>query len=574
VTAAYDQTCFDLGICDDADPNDVLDPDAGRPCSPQRECRHGTAVAAVAARHTAPQGVAPDAGVYAIRVFNPTGTQADLVDLLLALDHARRLYDAGVDVAAVNLSVATSITFAGACDSDPLLDAPSFRQLFDQLKARGIATVVASGNDGKVGSIAFPACVSTSVAVGATDLDDDLADFGNRASTLDLVAPGADEGNGSVDPMEIPDGANLWAGTSFSAPHVAGAFALLTSQLPKASVDQLVGLLRDTGAPVSDPFTGTPYRRLDLANIDAGLAVGQLFRGSAGVTGTTRSALGDLDGDGRADVVAHGPGPGGGAISYGRPTWGFERRSATVSGDPLPVVGQLRGAASGPDDILWYGPGGAADVLWVGQPTRTPQAAAVAVSGVYTPVVGDFDGDGWDDILWYAPGGTADPIWFGGASQFTKGVTDIRGTYSVHVGDFDGDARDDVLLYSSGSSHSVWFGTAARSFAKTTLAAVGGRRVAVGRLDADARDDVVLHGPGASTDRLLLGTASRTFTTVAMTISGSYTPVTADIDRDGRDEVLWYAPGASPDPVWFGLGDGTPAQAATASVSGTYAPLV
>ncbi|MEQ1788069.1 MAG: hypothetical protein ABL966_13525, partial [Acidimicrobiales bacterium] len=33
VTAAYDQTCFDLGICDDADPNDVLDPDAGRPCS-------------------------------------------------------------------------------------------------------------------------------------------------------------------------------------------------------------------------------------------------------------------------------------------------------------------------------------------------------------------------------------------------------------------------------------------------------------------------------------------------------------------------------------------------------------
>ena len=74
-----------------------------------------------------------------------------------------------------------------------------------QLAARGIATSVASGNQHFHDGIGFPACVSTAVSVGATDLDDDLADFGNRTSGLDLVAPGADEGNGTTDPMEIPD---------------------------------------------------------------------------------------------------------------------------------------------------------------------------------------------------------------------------------------------------------------------------------------------------------------------------------------------------------------------------------
>ena len=74
VTEAFDATCFTLGVCS-AGAGDVLDPAAGRPCpvppAAASDCYHGTAVAAVAARHEPTPGVAPDAGVYAIRVFNP-----------------------------------------------------------------------------------------------------------------------------------------------------------------------------------------------------------------------------------------------------------------------------------------------------------------------------------------------------------------------------------------------------------------------------------------------------------------------------------------------------------------------
>ena len=256
---AFSPTCFDLGVCDAANPYYVADPEAGRPCPAppvgKPYCAHGSAVAAVAARHTAPQGVAPDAGVYAIRVFNPSGTSADLIDIFLALDHVVQLADAGLEVAAVNLSVATLTRFSGACDADPSLGgAPAaYAGLLSELRDRGIAVVAASGNDGAAGQIAFPACLSGAVAVGATELDDDVAPFSNTGPAIDLLAPGAGVGSGPADVLDIPSGTGFsqWAGTSFAAPHVAGAFALLEDQYPKASVAQLVSFLRDTGVPVA-----------------------------------------------------------------------------------------------------------------------------------------------------------------------------------------------------------------------------------------------------------------------------------------------------------------------------------
>ena len=198
---AFDSTCFTLGVCGGGD---VLDAAAGRPCpspSTPSACAHGTAVAAVAARHEPTPGVAPDAGVYAIRVFNPQGAFADLADIVLALDHVRLLVDAGLPVAAVNLSVSTISTFVGACDNIPSLafEADAYRDVFDALLSRGIPTTVASGNGGSSTGIGFPACMSNAVSVGATDLDDDIALFGNRGPGLDLMAPGAAAGDEPAD---------------------------------------------------------------------------------------------------------------------------------------------------------------------------------------------------------------------------------------------------------------------------------------------------------------------------------------------------------------------------------------
>src|SRR5690606_33176406 len=137
----------------------VRDASAGRPCSargrePSRDCFHGTAVAAVAARHEPQPGVAPGAGVYGIRVFDPTGRSADLVDVYAALEHVVSLVDVGrLDIAAVNLSVATSTLFAGACDASSALGGAidAFRSIVSELAERRVPVVVAAGNDGRSG---------------------------------------------------------------------------------------------------------------------------------------------------------------------------------------------------------------------------------------------------------------------------------------------------------------------------------------------------------------------------------------------------------------------------------------
>lgn len=583
--SAFDDTCFSLGVCSG---DDVLDPAAGRPCAlpaQPKDCAHGTAVAAVAARHDAPEGVAPDAGVYAIQVFDPSGSTADLVDILLALDHVRQLADAGLAVAAVNLSVSTSSTFVGACDASGAYGDAShaYKVAFDELRARGIATAVSSGNDGSSVSMGFPACVSSAVSVGASDLDDDLAGFGNRGAGLDLVAPGAREGNGALQRLVVPGGpVTSWAGTSFSAPHVAGAFALLTRTYPKASVDQLTGFLQDSGVGITDSSTGASYRRLRLGAPADTLRGQVLFPDEATVAGAPQPVVGDFDGDGRSDVLGHAPGGAPDRASFGTGGWALGKRTYSVSGSYLPLVGSFRGAAAGPDDILWYAAGTASDHLWSGSASRSFSSSPATVNGTYEPHVGDFDGDGWDDVLWYAPGAAADSLWYGGSSGFTSVATSVGGTYRIAVGDFDGDHLEDLVFHGpDGAADFLWRGTATRgAFSSSSLTMGGDYTIRVGDLNGDDADDLVLYQPGGGSDAIWRGGAAvggpgaaGGFAPLAIQVNGSYEPVVGDVDGDGLDDILWYAPGSGADHLWMGQPVGV-AASRSITVNGTYTPLL
>ena len=580
---AFSRTCFDLGVCG---PGDTLDPAAARPCSAPstpRDCAHGTAVAAVAARGEPTPGVAPDAGVYAIQVFDPTGRSADFVDVLLALDHVAALADRGMDIAAVNLSLASSATFPSHCDTGPQpnSDALAFRAAFQQLAARGIATTAATGNDAKAGSTGLPACVSNVISVGASDLDGQVADFGNRAPTVELLAPGAREGNGAVVPLSIPGSpVSAWAGTSFAAPHVAGAFALLRSEFPKASVADLVAHLRTTGAPATDPATGTSYRTLQLRPPSQSLPAGALFPSSAAVAGTAWGVPGDYDGDGFDDVLAYAPGGVADRISFGGASWTPTTRAYSVGESYWPIVGNFRG--SNADDILWYAPGAASDRLWVGATSRTFSSVPVTVGGSYLPLVGDYDGDGFDDIVWYAPGAAGDSVWFGGAGGFAAHPMSLSGTYRVVVGDFDGDTRDDLLFHGPGAAgDALWRGSPARgTWTKASITMGGSNALRVGDLDGDLDDDVLLYQPGPAADAIWKGGPSvggggpmAGFSLQAMSVNGSYAPSVGDLDGDGLDDILWYAAGSVADHIWFGRPSG-PLASRTISVSGTYTPLL
>ncbi|GAA2213210.1 hypothetical protein GCM10009850_086720 [Nonomuraea monospora] len=219
-------------------------------------CYHGTHVAGIAAGQRTPEfpapGVAPKAKIVAVQVFSrfdnspycpgrPVCVLAYDSSILTGMAYADLLADQH-NIASVNLSLGGG-QYDEACDAG---DGADFKAEVDKLLAKGTATVVASGNNGFEAAVSWPACVSNTVAVGATSKQDTVATFSNRGPLLDLYAPGVG--------ITAAIAGNTYAslnGTSMAAPHVTGALALLRQQRKHATVEQLVGALQRTGKPIA-----------------------------------------------------------------------------------------------------------------------------------------------------------------------------------------------------------------------------------------------------------------------------------------------------------------------------------
>jgi hypothetical protein len=251
---------------------------AGGPCtSPRDRCGHGTHVAGIAVGRATPgsgQGIAPGAQLVSIRIFdtdpaNPGDVTARLSDLILALGHVRSLADQ-LPIDAVNLSIADSSLHAGLCDAgtfpDPNHPLAQLSARIAELRARGVATVVATGNAGSAQQISFPACLPEVVRVTATGAGDTVAGFANRNDLVRLAAPGVD-----VVSAVPGGGTEARSGTSMAAPQVAGAIAVLRQRYGAADLAWLTDRLESTGRPVRDPVNGRSFAGLDLAPA-AGLA--------------------------------------------------------------------------------------------------------------------------------------------------------------------------------------------------------------------------------------------------------------------------------------------------------------
>ncbi|WP_162795611.1 S8 family peptidase [Nonomuraea lactucae] len=224
-------------------------------------CEHGTHVAGIAAGG---EGVAPAAGIVAVQVFSrvddenicgePSCLLAYESSLRLAMEYVATLSQ---PIAAVNLSLGGAPSDTSCDDSE---EGRAFKPAVDTLLGKGIATVVAAGNESFEGA-SFPACVSSAVAVGANDDADAIAGFSNRGALLDLFAPGVDVESA------VPDNAKaVHSGTSMAAPHVAGALALLKAQSPQAPMAELVAKLKASGRPYAYESNGAQVTtpRLDV----------------------------------------------------------------------------------------------------------------------------------------------------------------------------------------------------------------------------------------------------------------------------------------------------------------------
>ena len=100
----------------------------------------------------------------------------------------------------------------------------------------GIAVIAATGNDSARGRVGTPSCITGVVAVGnSIDPNDTLAPTSNHSPRVDLLAPGTNI-NAAVPTRNGQAAYATKTGTSQASPHVAGAWALLKSAKPTASV--------------------------------------------------------------------------------------------------------------------------------------------------------------------------------------------------------------------------------------------------------------------------------------------------------------------------------------------------
>ncbi len=217
----------------------------------QSDCSHGTHVASIAAGNDGGSivGVAPDANIIAVQIFslfnNTTycGGYSNCMltftsDQIAGLERVYELRNT-YHIASVNMSLGGG-QYATTCDSD------SRKAAIDNLRAAGIATVIASGNNGYRDSMSAPGCISSAISVGATDDADNVASFSNVAPFLDLLAPGV-----SIY-AAVPGGAGIKQGTSMATPHVTGAWALFKQAVPGASVDEALAAFQTGAVPVDD----------------------------------------------------------------------------------------------------------------------------------------------------------------------------------------------------------------------------------------------------------------------------------------------------------------------------------
>jgi subtilisin family serine protease len=314
---------------------------------------HGTSVAGTllaAKNDSGIHGAAFAATLLALRTDTPGSCSADGD----GCQHGDNALSRAIDVAIANGARVINMSLGGSSANLNL------RNAIARAAAAGTVIVISAGNDGLAEPDALALIANDSVArnqviiagsVGSSADPAAMSTFSNKAgsgATHFLAALGY-----RVRSFDETGTAFLYSGTSYAAPNVSAAAALLFSAFPNLTAAQVVDLLYASAIDAGAPGTDSQYGRGVLSLTRAFQPIGATsLAGSAVPVSADNAALGGALGDG----VQLGQALRGAVILDG-----FDRAFAVDLADTLaatpaqrPLAGRLadrtRGVAFGGDD--------------------------------------------------------------------------------------------------------------------------------------------------------------------------------------------------------------------------------
>jgi hypothetical protein len=299
-----------------------------------------------------------------------------------------------------------------------------------------------------------------------------LANDGWMSRSGDFNGDGKDDIVAFVRGVVVPGSpGNYSVWVALSNPSGTGPFGLPTQWASSFADTDQFPMVGDFNGDRRDDIV--VFTRGNLHTAKVALSTGTGF-GSSQVWHTSFTpndeipAVGDVNGDGKDDVVAFPRGSSGDAwvalsngSAFGAATfWG---NGVSISNE-IPALADVNG--DGRADAISFTRGNQGDV-WVALSTATrfgsPQRWHVDFCfGAEIPAVGDFNGDRKADLATFTRGGQADVfVALSNGSSFVGTASVWNTDFAAYneipgVGDFNGDGRDDIAAFTRGDTADVY----------------------------------------------------------------------------------------------------------------------